>query len=153
MKKLEHLIPPPLLMIATAVAMWAEARWQPATPLPSAWRHLGAISFSAVALIFGSSGIRAFLLAHTTINPVRIEEASRLVTSGIYRVTRDPMYVGLTAVLFAWAFWLGGVWSFLGPVAFAFFMQRFQILPEERMLQSKFGREYEIYRQQVRRWL
>jgi protein-S-isoprenylcysteine O-methyltransferase Ste14 len=153
MKKLEHRIPPPLLMILTAAAMWAVSRWLPGPLLPQVWHYLGSAVFGVLALIMSLAGFRAFWRARTTINPVRIEEASSLVTTGIYRVTRNPMYVALTALLTGWAFWLSVPWAFAGPLAFALFIQRFQILPEERVLQEKFGGGYRDYRRRVRRWI
>jgi protein-S-isoprenylcysteine O-methyltransferase Ste14 len=63
------------------------------------------------------------------------------------------MYVGLTALLLGWTVWLSSPWLILGPVAFMLFLTRFQIIPEERVMSSKFGRAYNQYRQRVRRWL
>ena len=153
MKKFEPRIPPPLLMILTAAVMWAVSRWRPGPALPPAWHYLGSAVFGVLALTMSLSGFRAFWRARTTINPVRIEEASSLVTTGIYRVSRNPMYVALTALLTGWAFWLSAPWALAGPLVFALFIHRFQILPEERVLQAKFGRAYQDYRQRVRRWL
>ena len=76
-----------------------------------------------------------------------------LVTGGIYRVTRNPMYLGLALVLAAWAVFLLNPWSVLGPVVFVPYMTRFQIEPEERALVSLFGQQYTDYRQRVRRWI
>jgi protein-S-isoprenylcysteine O-methyltransferase Ste14 len=98
-------------------------------------------------------GVWAFRQAKTTINPVAPEKASSVVTGGIYSCTRNPMYVGLTAVLVGWAIWLSPPWVLFGPVAFMLYMTRFQIIPEEHVMSSKFGRAYDDYRQRVRRWL
>jgi protein-S-isoprenylcysteine O-methyltransferase Ste14 len=75
------------------------------------------------------------------------------VTSGIYRVTRNPMYVGLTLSLCAWGFWLGRPIAALGPLTFVAFIDRLQIVPEERALTARFGQAYADYRRRVRRWL
>jgi protein-S-isoprenylcysteine O-methyltransferase Ste14 len=153
MKKLEHRIPPPVLMMVVALTMWVAARLFPAMSIVPPWRYGGVVLFAALALAFAGSGIRAFLRARTTINPVRIEEASHLVTGGIYGVTRNPMYVALTALLTAWVCWLASPWVLIGPLAFALFIHRYQILPEERVLAGKFGPEYIAYCRRVRRWL
>jgi protein-S-isoprenylcysteine O-methyltransferase Ste14 len=84
---------------------------------------------------------------------VDIEAASTLVTGGVFRYTRNPMYVALTALLLAWTAWLAAPWAAFCPVAFALFITRFQIIPEERVLRAKFGRAYEDYAQRVRRWI
>jgi len=81
------------------------------------------------------------------------EKASSLVTTGIYRFTRNPMYLGLLFVLFAWAVFLASVWALLGPVAFVFYIDRFQIAPEEAILAGMFGAAYTEYKARVRRWL
>ena len=106
-----------------------------------------------MAGIFGATAVRAFLTARTTIDPVHIDQASALVTTGIYRVTRNPMYVALTALLCTWAAYLGTPWVIAGPILFAAFINRFQIIPEERMLRTLFGDAYAAYCQHVRRWL
>ncbi len=153
MKNLENRIPPPVLAMALALLMAATARLAPSESLPGAARQAGAALLGALALGFAVPGIGAFLRAGTTINPVDIEKASLLVTGGIFGVTRNPMYVALTALLTAWAFGLGSPWGFAGPLIFAVFIHRFQILPEERALGLKFGTEYAAYRRRVRRWL
>ena len=89
----------------------------------------------------------------TPLDPVHIDRASTLVTSGVYRVTRNPMYLGLTVLLLAWAVFLAAPWTLLGPVVFALFISRFQIAPEEHAMREKFGVQYEAYAARVRRWL
>jgi protein-S-isoprenylcysteine O-methyltransferase Ste14 len=106
-----------------------------------------------IGLACGAPAFRAFGRARTTINPVDIDAASTLVTDGIYRYTRNPMYLGLLALLAAWAVYLGVGWALLGPMIFVAFITRFQIMPEERVLQGKFGAAYADYRARVRRWV
>jgi protein-S-isoprenylcysteine O-methyltransferase Ste14 len=153
MKIIENKIPPPVVALLLSVAMWLAARRGPFVSIESYARVVGIIGFGLLALITGALGARELRQARTTINPVRPDTASSLVTTGIYRYTRNPMYVSLAALLIAWAFWLSGSWAFLGPVLFLAFITRFQILPEERALQVKFGREYLDFRQRVRRWI
>ena len=81
------------------------------------------------------------------------EQASTLVTSGVYRFTRNPMYVGILLLLAAVAAHLGSVLALLGLPAFVFWIGRFQIAPEERALRAKFGSAYDDYTRAVRRWL
>ena len=153
MKGLENKFPPPLVTLALGLAMWGVSKFQPAIPMDPRLHFALTAALGVIALSFGAGGIIAFRLARTTINPVRIDQASRVVTGGIYRVTRNPMYVGLTALLTMWAVWLAVPLALLGPVFFALFIHRFQILPEERAMSAKFGREYDEYRKRVRRWL
>ena len=99
------------------------------------------------------AGTISFHRAKTTVNPMKPDKASSLVTSGVYRITRNPMYVGLLLVLVAWAVFLSSPPALAGPVAFLFYVGRFQIMPEEITLSSLFGSEYNAYKSGVRRWL
>ncbi len=153
MATLDNRIPPPALVLI-AGALMATARLGSAAPaLPDGWRFGLAVAFFVAAGVFGAPAFAAFGRAKTTINPVRIHEGSSLVTTGIYRFTRNPMYVALTSLLCAWAVLLNQPLAFAGPVLFALFINRFQIVPEERVLTQKFGAAYEAYRRSVRRWL
>jgi protein-S-isoprenylcysteine O-methyltransferase Ste14 len=116
-------------------------------------RTAAALAAFVLAGAFGLPALRAFRQAATTIDPVRIDRASALVTGGIYRATRNPMYVSLTLLLVAWALWLGGWWAWAGPVALVLWLDRFQIRPEERAMEARFGAAYLRYKAQVRRWL
>lgn len=146
---MENRIPPPILTIALGIAMWFGASVDPAPW----WRTGVALLLFMAAGAMGFPALSAFRRAGTTINPVRIDQAASLVTSGVYRVTRNPMYVALTLLLAAWATWLGGAWVWAGPVLLALWLDRFQIRPEERAMAARFGDEYQRYRKQVRRWL
>lgn len=153
MRALEHKIPPPIVVVLIGVAMGMAAYVLPMTSSVGQWRFVIAGVFGLFGAFFGVPAFMAFARANTTINPINIEAASTLVTSGIYRYTRNPMYVSLMSLLLAWAFCLSVPWVFLGPVAFLIFTTRFQIIPEERVMVTKFGRDYDEYCKRVRRWL
>lgn len=153
MNFLDNRIPPPAVALIVAALMWLASRWLPATPLPHVATYAAAAILLLAGIVFAASGATTFRRAGTTLNPVRIDEASKLVTGGIYTVTRNPMYVGLTLVLCAWAFFLGCLWTLAGPLVFFAYINRFQIIPEERMLSVKFGDAYRDYCRRVRRWL
>jgi protein-S-isoprenylcysteine O-methyltransferase Ste14 len=95
----------------------------------------------------------SFVLAKTTINPMRPEGASRLITTGIYRLSRNPIYLADVLLLAAWAVWLGSLVSLVLIAAFVGYIHHFQILPEERALRQIFGENYTAYCSRVRRWL
>jgi protein-S-isoprenylcysteine O-methyltransferase Ste14 len=152
-RALEHRIPPPILFALVAAAMWAAARVAPAIELLAPVRFAIAGAGLLAGLGCGAAGVLAFRRARTTINPVNIAAASALVTSGIFRYTRNPMYLGMAALLVAWAMLLAVPWTILGPVAFVLFIQRFQILPEERVMRAKFPAAYPDYARVVRRWI
>jgi len=150
---LEHTIPPPVVAGGIGLAMW----WVSPGLLP--WRlplqpsGIVALMLVIAGLAFDFLGLLAFLQSRTSINPMRPHRASVLVTHGIYRLTRNPMYVGLLCYLAAWAVFLATPWVFAGPCLFVVAMNRFQIAPEERVMREKFGKAYEDYAARVRRWL
>jgi protein-S-isoprenylcysteine O-methyltransferase Ste14 len=153
MKTLEHRIPPPIVAVLISLAMWALARISPAINIDPRLRGAIAAAFFAFGGCVAAMGMLAFRRARTTINPVKVEDASSIVTSGIYRRTRNPMYVGLTSLLLGWTVFLAAPLALLGPLVFVLFTARFQIIPEERALTLKFGRDFTDYQARVRRWL
>ncbi len=153
MRALELKVPPPIVALLVGVAMWAVAHLLPAAHLGTQWRLLFAGVCAGFGAVVALLGFWAFRQAKTTVNPVNPEKASSVVTSGIYSYTRNPMYVGLTALHTGWAIRLSVPWVLLGPVALMLYLTRFQIIPEERVMSSKFGRDYNDYRNRVRRWL
>lgn len=146
---LENRIPPPLVTLVIGAGMYLLGGTVAASPL----RLAIALAFLGAALVFMLPALRSFRKARTTVNPIRIDQASSLVTGGVYRRTRNPMYLGMALVLCGWATWLGGIAVWLGPVALLLWLDRFQIRPEERALSALFGAEYDAYRTRTRRWL
>ena len=94
-----------------------------------------------------------FVRRKTTVNPLRPENTSHLVCDGFYRISRNPMYLGMALVLLGWCVVLYNLVSILGIALFVLFINRFQIEPEERALTALFGEEYLSYMRRVRRWL
>jgi protein-S-isoprenylcysteine O-methyltransferase Ste14 len=150
---LELKIPPPAVAAVLAAAMWGLSRVTPSIQMADGVRLASALAVALAAIGFSVAGVLAFRRARTTINPTQPQLTSSLVSSGIYTVTRNPMYVGLLLVLVAWAIVLSSAWALLGPVAYFFYIGRFQIAPEERALATLFGAEYAAYTSRVRRWL
>ena len=153
MRWLENRIPPPVVGIVVALAMWLLASSFPAVrfSLPSPW--LICLVVATVGGIISTSGALEFRRVKTTVNPLHPERASSIVTSGIFRFTRNPMYVGIALVLAGLFLALGGLSAVIGLPAFVWYITRFQIVPEERVLEGKFGTGYTAYRAHVRRWL
>lgn len=153
MSFLDLKIPPPLIALLVGLAMWFAAPVGPALHLGPATRYVIASAVGVAGLAFIISGLTGFRRAQTTTNPQKPERASVLVTGGVYRFTRNPMYLGLCFLLTAWAVYLSAILPFAGPFLFALYMVRFQIRPEERVLSRLFGQEYADYMTRVRRWL
>ena len=153
MRWLEHRIPPPVVGILVLLAMWALARWWPVVSFPVPSPILVGLAVASVGGVVSTLGAREFRRVKTTVNPLHPERATSIVTTGIYRRTRNPMYVGIAFVLLGCFLSFGGLSAALGLPAFIAYLTRFQILPEERALEEKFGAEYADYRARVRRWL
>jgi protein-S-isoprenylcysteine O-methyltransferase Ste14 len=139
--------------IVTALLM-AWSAGGPAWHVPAGASGLSVVLLVLVGLSFDLAGLLAFRASRTTVNPMRPERASALVTRGVYRITRNPMYVGMAFLLLAWGVYLAH-WPalLLGPAAYVLYLNRFQIAPEERVLLGLFGEEYRAYMSRVRRWL
>ncbi len=153
MHGLENRIPPPLVAALFGLLMWLVAPYVSGPDLAHSERLLLALPVLAVGIGFSLAGVVSFRQARTTVNPLKPETASALVCSGIYRYSRNPMYVGFAMALLAWAIYLASPVALLGVLGFVLYMNRFQIGPEERALANVFGREFDRYTEQVRRWL
>jgi protein-S-isoprenylcysteine O-methyltransferase Ste14 len=150
---LELKVPPVVVLLVVALAMWLLAGLVPGRLGDAQVRRWVAGALLAVGIAVAVAGVREFRRARTTVNPLRPDEATAMVTGGVYRHTRNPMYLGMLLVLAAWAAWLGNVPALLGLPAFVAYMNRFQIAPEERALATRFPHEAPAYTRRVRRWL
>jgi protein-S-isoprenylcysteine O-methyltransferase Ste14 len=153
MTKLQLKIPPPVYFLLFVGSMWLLAQHFPLlTLIPKPWNYSG-ILIASLTLLADLTSLWAFFKAHTTVNPLHPDKTRQLVTTGLYRYTRNPMYLGLLLILLGWAIYLGVLSPFLLLPAFVWLITYMQILPEEAILQSKFGQVYTDYQQRVARWL
>ena len=165
---MQNKVPPPIWMLLFGAAMWFVARSEFAYPvtIPYPLVFVVIISgsvlhwwqvFVVIIVAFGASytipAIRQFGEAETTINPLKPEEASSLVTTGVFGRSRNPMYVGLAMALLAWATWLGSLTNIALIALFVVVITQLQIKPEEAALRELFGAEYDEYCRNVRRWI
>jgi protein-S-isoprenylcysteine O-methyltransferase Ste14 len=153
MQALELKVPPPAIAALIGAGMWLIARVSPGAALPQFAHELAALPLAVVGISLTIAGVFSFRQARTTMNPMQPQAAAALVRSGVYRVSRNPMYLGLLVVLLAWTAYLGTLWTALGPLGFVLYINRFQIAPEERILSAKFGASYAEYKASVRQWL
>lgn len=146
-------IPPPLVGVATAAAMAALDAAAPGAALsfPGQKALAGAVALAGLAVDLVSVG--AFWRAKTTVTPLKPEKAKTLVVTGLYRYSRNPMYLGVLMILAGWALWLGNPLNVVLLAGFVAFITVFQIKPEEDALREKFGADYEAYCKRVRRWI
>jgi protein-S-isoprenylcysteine O-methyltransferase Ste14 len=153
MSLLELKIPPVLATVLFAILMWAVYRLTPGIDLP---REVRILSFSILAILgaaIGLAGVISFRRVSTTVNPLNPDNCTTLVASGVFSWTRNPMYLALLLLLIGWAIYLANLFSLLLAAVFLAYMNRFQIVPEERALEKKFGAAFLAYKQQVRRWI
>jgi protein-S-isoprenylcysteine O-methyltransferase Ste14 len=151
-KSLELKIPPPVVFLAFAGLMWLVSVALPWSTLPLPGRSL-ATALAALGGLLGVPSIVSFLRARTTLSPEKPSQTTKLVVTGVYALTRNPMYLSLLLVLIGWAIYLENVVAFLLIPFFVLYLNRFQIKPEERVLALLFGSEFEAYSKRVRRWL
>ena len=153
MKSLELKIPPVFLVLVAFGLMRVLANMTPSVDVSELVRSYLFLMFMLVGGVFAIAGVVVFKKARTTVNPTQPSNSSSLVTSGVYRLTRNPMYLGFVLFLLGWGFYLANAVSLVVIVGFMAYMSKFQIQPEERALEQTFGDAFVSYKQSVRRWL
>lgn len=153
MQNLETKIPAPVVAIAAGGIMKLYARTAPVPIDTSPVLAEVGISLAQLSAVIALLAFASFRLARTTINPLDPSRASVLVTRGIFRISRNPMYLSLLLLLVAYAVRLGSWVEWLVPALFATYVTRFQIIPEERILAAKFGAAFLAYKSRTRRWI
>ena len=146
-------VPPPVYMLIMACMMWLLDKFLPLYKwLNSPWNNLGLIIIG-IAVLLDICSLLLFFRAKTTPNPMKPSSTSHLVTSGLYRYSRNPMYLGLLVMLIGWGLYQGSLSPLSMLPLFIWLLTKQQIEPEEIILMDKFGQEYKYYQQRVRRWI
>lgn len=153
MGRLELKVPPIIQMAIIAGLMSILAALLPALSIEFLASSLIALVLASIGVVFAILGVLAFRSADTTVDPRIPDQSSSLVTHGVYRISRNPMYLGFLLMLLGWGVFISNVASFLLLPLFVMYMNRFQIIPEERYMCEKFGHEYRQYASVVRRWI
>lgn len=146
-------IPPPVYLLLFGILMWVVAKkiFPDFIVLESPWNRI-AFPFMALALFIDGLALVQFIRKKTTVNPMNPNNTATLVTKGIYRFSRNPMYLGLLLWLLAWGLYLGNLLALLFLPLFMLIITVQQIKPEEKVLEAKFGQPYIDYQKRVRRW-
>ena len=147
------LIPPPILTLMSAILMLIISKYFNKANFSLNQHNQFALFFLIVALIIILISIAKFIKSKTTISPLKPNKTSILVDSGIYKHTRNPMYLGLLLILFSLFLYLKNFLSFLVLPLFVIYITKNQILPEEKVLENLFGDQYKKYKNKVRRWI
>ena len=153
MSKLELKIPPIGVFLLFAAALWLTAASTAGHAFNDTFRFTFAALATAASAVFGIGGLLTFRKARTTVNPFTPDDSSELVTGGVYRFSRNPMYLALLLLLLALGLLLSNLYSLALALLFVPYMNRFQIRPEERAMEKVFGEAFECYRKKVRRWV
>ena len=140
MERLELRVPPPVVTLVSALLMWGLRGAVPSLVWLVPGRAWLAGVLVGTGMMLGLWAVWSFRRQRTTINPHLPQQTVALVTEGVYRYTRNPMYLGMLCFLLAWALYVG-------------YLNRFQIGPEERVLEERFGTRFTSYCATVRRWL
>lgn len=133
-------------------AMFLLAKYLPIGYFDFFGRTYLVVSLCSVALVICLISLFQFYRSRTSLDPLVPSKASRLVTGGLYQYSRNPMYLSMLLFLLAWGLYLGNAFNTLLAAGFVYYMNTFQIIPEEEALARKFGKVYQKYYIMVRRW-
>lgn len=153
MRALENRIPPALIMAAVGVLMYFVSPILPDIRIERSISLFIGVLITLIGVVFGLFGVYEFVKNNTTVDPTNPEKTSSLVTSGVLKISRNPMYVAMAFFLFGFSFLLSSLLTVFLVSVFFVYMNRFQIEPEERIMSQKFGDEFLRYKENVRRWL
>ena len=144
-------IPPPLIVLTLIISIYFSSKRIDLINIPFQLE----ISFFILSLgiLVFINPVLKFIKSKTTINPIQFEETNRLVTSGIFKYSRNPMYLGMLMIIISTSIFYLNIYSILTPFLFVFWINKFQIKREEIFLTEKFGKEYLSYKNKTRRWL
>ncbi len=150
---MELKIPPPLVGLILGLLMWNLAQQTSFAAVTFELSETFALIVLFIGLAIDAAAIIPFLLAKTTVNPMKPDNASQLVNKGIYKYSRNPMYLGTLVLLIALVIWLGNFINIIFLYFFIWYITTFQIKSEEKVLENLFGEEYLRYKMKVRRWI
>jgi protein-S-isoprenylcysteine O-methyltransferase Ste14 len=148
--KSQRVLPPTYLFVSIVVTVLLHVLLPITRFITWPWLLLGAVPL-ALGMFLNLAADTALKRHHTTVKP--FEESSVLITTGVYHISRHPMYLGMVLLVLGIALLLGTLAPLLVVVVFAILLDRIFIRSEEDMLQEKFGDAWMTYCQRVRRWL
>ena len=144
-------IPPPILVLILVVSNYFSSRKIDLIHLPN--QDIISIIILLIGMLILINPIFKFIKSKTTIDPIKFKKVNKLITSGIYKYSRNPMYLGLLMVVISTSIFYLNFFSITTPFLFYCWINRFQIKREEIFLTEKFGKEYILYKTKTRRWI
>ena len=149
-KYLKTKIPPPIVtLLCIGIIYLFENKIEYSQP---DFKAIGII-FLILGLIIIFLAVLKFIKIKTTVDPTRPHKTSNLVISGIYKITRNPMYLGMLFLIIAYTIYTNNVVGSITIPIFIFYINKFQIEPEEIEMRKKFGESFENYCKKVNRWI
>ncbi|MEA3339981.1 MAG: isoprenylcysteine carboxylmethyltransferase family protein [Chloroflexota bacterium] len=146
----KNVMPTTHLLIAIVIMVALHLLFPVVRIIPTLWNLLGIIPL-ALGVVINLIADKAFHEANTTVKPFK--ESTTLITTGVFQVSRNPMYLGFVSILIGIGVLMGSLTPYVIILAFAIFMDRMYIRVEERMIAGKFGAEWEEYKRSTRKWL
>ncbi|UJH67654.1 methyltransferase family protein [Allomuricauda sp. SCSIO 65647] len=143
---------PPLVMVIFGFLMYLLDRFLPVGEFDFFGRPQMAVALFVFAIIVFLLALYQLKRVKTTLDPIHPEKASVLVNKGVFKYSRNPIYLAMLILLLAFGIKLGNAFNTLLAAGFVYFMNHFQIKYEEEALLKKFGKEYQLYLKAVRRW-
>ncbi len=144
-------IPPPLLVLILVISNYFSSKKIDLILLPN--QNLISFIILLVGVLILINPILKFIKSKTTIDPIKFKKVNKLITSGIYKYSRNPMYLGLLMIVISTSIFYLNIFSITTPILFVCWINRFQIKREEIFLTEKFGKEYMLYKTKTRRWI
>ena len=144
-------IPPPLVVLILVISTFFSSKKIDLIQIPL--QNLISIFILSMGILILLNPVLKFKKSKTTINPIKFKKVNKLVTSGIYKYSRNPMYLGLLMIVISSSIFYLNIYSILTPLFFYVWINRFQIKREEIFLTEKFGKEYLLYMTRTRRWI
>lgn len=153
MQALELKVPPVIVVVVFAAAMLGLSWLIPWATIELPGSRIASFGLALLGMATAMIGVIAFRTNKTTVDPRTPDAASTVVVGSIYRLSRNPMYLGFLFMLAGWAVYLSNATAALLLPAFVAYINAFQIKPEERILLSKFGSRFAEYMASVGRWV
>ena len=150
--KIKLKVPPPIVTLIFGVLMFCLDMLYSIEVISVVGNGFIAIVLIAASFLLFPAVVQ-FYRNKTTVNPFKPENTKVLVVGGVYQYSRTPMYLGMALVLLAWGVFLSNPLNIITFFCFIFYMNYFQIKPEENALEHIFGESFQSYKTKVRRWL
>tara|TARA_X000000950_G_C13765004_1_gene598493 strand:+ start:537 stop:980 length:444 start_codon:yes stop_codon:yes gene_type:complete len=144
-------IPPPVIVLILVVSNFLSSKKIDIINIPN--QTLVSIIILLIGVFILIVPVSKFIKSKTTVNPIKFKKVNKLITSGIYKYSRNPMYLGFLMIVISTSIYYLNIFSIITPILFYFWINRYQIKREEIFLREKFGKEYLLYTTKTRRWI